>query len=133
MVGGALLTTVTFRMAVQPFASFTYTSHDKLVKLVSTESTGLLPYAPASGAVAPPATTAYVYAPVPPVTALTVICEMSCEQNTLVAAVVKAIGAGTVIVTEALATHKVVLSVTVTVQVPADNPVKVMTSPEAVV
>jgi hypothetical protein len=40
---------------------------------------------------------------------------MSCEQNTLLAAVVKAIAA--VVVTEALATHKVVLSVTVTVYV----------------
>jgi hypothetical protein len=46
MVGGASLTTVTFCIAIQPLASFTYTSHDKLVKFVSTESTGLLPYAP---------------------------------------------------------------------------------------
>jgi hypothetical protein len=60
---GASLTTVTFCIAIQPLASFTYTSHDKLVKFVSTESTGLLPYAPASGAVA--LLTAYVYAPVP--------------------------------------------------------------------
>jgi hypothetical protein len=66
MVGRASLTTVTFCIAIQPLASFTYTSHDKLAKLVSTESTGLLPYAPVSGAVALPATTAYVYAPVPP-------------------------------------------------------------------
>jgi hypothetical protein len=75
----------------------------------------LLPYAPASGAVALPATTAYVYAPVPPITALTVICEMSCEQNTLVAAVVKVIELA--LYTEA--THNVVSSVTdMYVQVP---------------
>jgi hypothetical protein len=37
-------------------------------QFVSAESTGLLPYDP-GGAVALPATTAYVYAPVPPITA----------------------------------------------------------------
>jgi hypothetical protein len=42
---------------------------------------------------------------------------MSCEQNTLVAAV-KVIGAGSVIMTSSVAAHNVVSSVTVIVYVP---------------
>ena len=113
IVGAASLTTSTFCMATQPLASFTYTSHDKFVKLVSTESIGVLLYAVGAGS--PPGTTAYVYTPVPPETGPTVICEMSCEQNTLVAVGVKTIAAGSVIVMSSLAVHNVVVSVTVTV------------------
>jgi hypothetical protein len=50
---------------------------------------------------------------------------MSCEQNTLVAAVVK-VGAGSVIITSSVATHNVVSSVTVTVYVPAPSAVKLI-------
>ncbi|MDD2675564.1 MAG: hypothetical protein PHF81_11860, partial [Flavobacterium sp.] len=44
----------------------------------------------------------------------------------------KVIGSGNVIVTSSKASHKVVLSLTVTVKVPAANPVKVTVFPDCV-
>jgi hypothetical protein len=96
MVGGASLRLHLHRNTT--VSIFTYTSHDKLVKVCINWKYWLLLYAP-GGAVAP-ATAHTLYTPVPPVTLLTVICEMSCEQNTLLAAVVKVIAAGSVVVTD---------------------------------
>jgi hypothetical protein len=84
---------------------FTYTSHDKLVKFVSLKVL-LLPYCPWRSCTA---AHYHIHAPVPP-TLLTVICEMSCEQNTLVAAVVKVIELALLYISS-LAVHTVVLSV----------------------
>jgi hypothetical protein len=74
------------------------------------------------GGVAVPPELLHTYTRLFRLTPLTVICEMSCEQNTLVAAVVKVIELALYITISSVATHNVVSSV-VTVYVPAPSAV----------